>query len=504
MSENAALLLSGEGLTVETLTAAARGRPSVRLSEDAQARMARSRAVIETAVAEGRPLYGVTTGLGARATEALSAAALTAFSYDTLRGRAHAIGPALPREAVRAAMIVRLNGLATGASGASPAVAAHLAACLSADLTPLVGAIGSIGAADLVLGATMGRALIGEGRMLGEDGPVEAGAALAAAGLTPPELGPRDGLALANHSSFSAALAALACHGAIVAVDAAQTAAALSCEAFRANLSPLYPRVLAARPQAGQETAASGLLARLEGSALREPGQARRLQDPISIRCLAQIHGAALAAVDGLRAAVETEINAAADNPVVLPDSGDALSGGGFMTPMLTLSAETAARALGMLATAQLGRIKALTTERLTGLPQFLETGGGPSNGYAPMLKVAEALTAQVLHAGAATPIFPSLNADGVEDALTNAPLAAQSLSEGVAALGRLTALELVVSTTAIELRAPERPAPFVAATAGKVRAISPPPDAHRSISQELEQLAEAVAEGAFSFALPS
>ncbi|MEO0718077.1 MAG: aromatic amino acid lyase [Pseudomonadota bacterium] len=493
------LVLHGAGLSVAALTEAARQRPRIRLSDDAKERIAASRALVDDAVRDGRPLYGVTTGLGARANEALPSETLAQFSYDTLRGRAHAIGVPLPRDTVRAAMIVRLNGFATGAVGVSPAVAKHLAACLTADLTPVIGSIGTIGASDLVLGATMGRALIGEGRLSTPEGERDASEALLTAGIEPPALGPRDGLALANHSSFSAALAATAAHRGVIAYHAAQRAAALSLEVFRANLSAFDADLLNIRPQAGQADAARELSDLLAGSALRQSGEARRLQDPISIRCLPQIHGAARAAFDRLIEDVETEINGASDNPVVLMETGATLSGGGFHTPMLTLSTETAARSLAFMAMAQVARIKAVLTERLTGLSQFLETADGPSNGYAPMLKVAEALAADVSHAGGPTPIWPSLNADGIEDGLTNAALAAQNLERALAALMRLTALELLVGATGFELRAPNSPSPESVTTVREVRRASPAPSADRSISHEVEALAELISRGAFS-----
>ena len=239
----AKLLLDGTGLTVEALAAAARGTGGVTLAESGLAKMRETRALIDHAIENRIPVYGVTTGLGARSTEALDAETLAGFSLQTVRGRAHAVGEPMPRDTVRALMLARLNTLLTGYSGARPEVAEYLAAVLDANLVPVAGGLGSIGGGDLVLNATVALALIGEGKMTNADGQKGPSAdMLRAAGIEPLQLAPRDGLALANHTGFSAGEGALALDGALTGFAAAQAAACLTMEGFRANLSPLDPR----------------------------------------------------------------------------------------------------------------------------------------------------------------------------------------------------------------------------------------------------------------------
>ena len=200
------LTLTGYDLNLPDLLDAARGTTSVALAPEGLERMRQSREVIDTAIADQVPVYGVTTGLGARATEPLDETTLADFSLQTLRGRAHAIGPPMPRDVVRAAMILRANTLLLGHAGARGAVARHLVDCLNADLTPVVGVIGSLGVADLIPNATLGLALVGEGEMTTADGQAgPSGDVMRTAGIEPLALGPRDGLALANHASLVAA-----------------------------------------------------------------------------------------------------------------------------------------------------------------------------------------------------------------------------------------------------------------------------------------------------------
>ncbi|MDX1710947.1 MAG: aromatic amino acid lyase [Rhodovibrionaceae bacterium] len=494
------LFLDGSSLTADVLSDSARDARQVRLSEEGLARMAAARRLVDAAVAHGEPVYGVTTGLGARVGEALPAEALSEFSYQTLRGRAHAVGSPLPPQVVRAAMIVRLNTLLSGAAAASPAVAEHLLACLNAGLVPVVGESASVGAGDLVWNATLGLALVGEGPMSDADGRVQIGAeALRAAGIAELTLGPRDGLALANHSGFSAALAALGVAEAADAYEALQSAAALSMEGFRANLSPLDPRVLALRPQPGQAEAAEGLRLRLAGSSLERPGAARRLQDPTSFRNLAQVHGAVQAAQEFARRAADWEINGASDNPVALVDDGVIVSGGAYHTPHLTSALETLSRACTHAAMTQLGRLSKMMASRFTDLPLFLARGEAQSNGFAPVLKVAEAVAAELAQAAQPAPVWPSVSADGVEDSLTSAPVAAKALLVVADRLRKLVAIELMIAAQAVDLRGCERElSPWMARVYARVRERCPPLAEDRPLGAEIDALAEEVGAGRF------
>ncbi len=505
MNPEPSLTLDGESLTCRGLAeAAARPAPAVALAPAARRRLTAARGVVTDALAAGEAVYGLTTGLGARATQRLSEAELAAFSWQTLRGRALSLGAPLPAEQVRAAMIVRLNTLGRGGAGCDPAVADHLAACLAAGLTPLVRESGSIGASDLLLGATLGLALVGEGEMADAAGRVGPSAeVLRAAGLEPLAPGPRDGLALANHSSFSGALAALYAVRAETALEAVQRTAALSMEGFRANLSPLDPAGLALRPQAGQAEAAAGLRALLAGSGLEAPGAARRLQDPLSFRTLPQTHGAGFAALAVAAAAAQDEINGASDNPAVLLDesgsgSGRVVSTGAFQTPWLTVALEGLSRALAQVAQLLVARLAKLLAERFTGLPLFLARPGADSNGFAPLMKLAEALLAELLQAAQPVPLWPSVNAEGVEDALTNAPLAARQGLRLLEAFERLLAIEALVAAQAVELRGcADSLSPALAPLLPGIRRHAAPLAEDRPLAAEVEALAAAFREGA-------
>ena len=496
MSDEAApLRLTGQTLTIDELVAAARPGGRIFLDEQALERMGRSREVIEAAIRGRVPIYGVTTGLGTRVNETLNEAELAAFSLQTLRGRAQAIGDPLPPELVRGAMIIRTNTLLVGAAGATPDLARFLARCVNAGVTPLVGAIGSIGTSDLLLGAVLGCALAGEGRMQDHAGKaLPAAVALEAAGLAPLALAPRDGLALCGHDGFSTAAAAFALNRSWTALRSLQAATALSLEAFRANLTPLRADALAVRKQPGEEAVASELRRLLCGSELERPGAARRLQDPLSLRNVVQVHAALLAALHGSTRLVEMEMNGATDNPAVLPENHEVVSTGNYHNPQLTLAVEQVARAMVFTAALQTARIAKLLASRFTDLPMYLAKPGADSNGFAPHLKLAESLLARIQSAAVPVPIWPSLCADGVEDALTNALQAGEKLLAASEDCCRLIALELAVATQAVELRAVgERLAPPLVPLIAVVRRHVAPLSEDRPLGDELSTLAHAI-----------
>jgi histidine ammonia-lyase len=449
------VLLDGAALAPEAVTRIARGGAEVAISPEARARMEASAAVVARAAEAGIPVYGVTTGLGHRVVDRLDGHTAAAFSLQTVRGRAMAVGEPLPAELSRAAMAVRCNGLCGGGSGATVAIADGLVALLNAGVHPCIPSIGSVGASDLCMLAHVGLTLIGEGEAEFDGQGMSSADALARAGLAPVRLGPKDGLAICSSSSVSAAVAALALVDATACLEAMQVAAALTMEGFRANLSPLDPRVVAARPAPGQAWAAAGLRALLSGGALTEPGAARRVQDPLSLRCVSQIHGSLYVALGLLSAAVEPELGGAADNPLVLTDDEEIISTGNFHVPALAMALDATAIALSQVASVSSERQARLKTERLGGLPSGLSPTGRISSGLNPLSKTAQALSIEIRHLAAPLSITPVIDADSVEDDSTGATHAALRVREQIERLRLLAAVELIVAAQAVDLVAP-------------------------------------------------
>ncbi|WP_282604408.1 histidine ammonia-lyase [Pelagibius sp. Alg239-R121] len=483
------LTLTGRDLTPQRLHDIAIDGCKVALAPDVMKRLKRDRAVVDRHVDAGDPVYGLTTGLGSKSTEALPRDQLAAFSLQTLRGRAQALGDPLPWPLARAVLVARLNSLCAGGSGASPAVAEILVECLNRGATPVMPQTGSVGASDLCVQAVMGLALTGEGEMFFNEERLPAAEAMQRAGIEPLELGPKDGLAICSSSAFSTGLAALGQVAALRSLRAAQIAAAMTMEGFRANCSPLREEALRARPQPGQITAGEELKVLLSGGLLLEGGAARRLQDPLSIRCLAQTHGAVYGTLDFLAGPLTADLNGSSDNPL-LTESGEMISNGNFQAPLLGIALDSVARALSGLATASLARIARLLSPALSGLPRFLSLGGSESAGFAPLMKPAEALVGEITLLANPAPLANSSSAEGVEDILTHTPISARKLLKLLNKLDHLIAIELLFAAQAIELANPDPIAPRLAAVLDEVRKISPTVELDRPLGREIEAVA--------------
>jgi histidine ammonia-lyase len=486
-----AITLTGATLTLDDIVAVARRGIRVRLDPGVAAQVAASRRTVERVLASGEPVYGLSTGLGANLGVRLDDGDLVAFQRRILVGRAVAIGKTLPRETVRAALILRANGLARGGAGASLTVIEALLALLNGGIHPCVPSLGSIGAADLTPMAHLALPLVGAGEVELGGEIMPAAEALRRAGLSPVELAPKDGLALINSNALSVGAAVLLLEDVAALLELAALAAALSFEGLCANPSPLLPEVSAARPAPGQAAAAARLRGFLAGSALWRPGAARAVQDSLGFRCVAPVHGAALAALDFARAAVLPELNAAADNPLVLAESGRILSTGNFHTGALALACDTLALALVPVADLAAGRTMKLMLPEASGLAKFLTPIGGNRAGFAPMQKTIAALRAECRHRANPASLDFTPVANGVEDHSPQTPLALRKASELCEALRLLLAIELMVAAQAIDLRqpAPVLGAPLATAH-GAIRARVARLEDDRSLGPEIETLA--------------
>jgi histidine ammonia-lyase len=285
--------------------------------------------------------------------------------------------------------------------------------------------------------------------------------------------------------------AALALVDARASLEALQVAAALSLEGFRANASPLDERVVAARPAPGQAACAAGLRELLAGGS----GSARRLQDPLSFRCVSQTHGSLAAALEFLDRALEPELNGAGDNPLVLTESGEIVSTGNFFAPALTVALDVVALALTQVAGLACARVARLCSAPLTDLPHNLASPGSTGTGVAPLLKVADALAAEIAHRAAPATLAARGAGDGVEDVATGAPLAVGRLGLLIERLRLLVALELVVAAQAVDLAGVvEQLGRGTGAAFAAVRELAGRIEEDRPLGPDVEQVAAGLA----------
>ena len=488
-------------LGVGDLVRVARDKQPVSLAAAARARVVAARAVVMRLAKSGEPVYGLNSALGANTGAALAPADLQDYQRRAVRARAVAVGPPYDQGSVRAMQFARIAGLARGGSGVSPEVLDACIALLNHQVHPVVPRFGSIGVADLPQLSHLALPLFGEGEAEYGGEVLSGRVALERAGLTPVTLGVKDGLALISANAATTARAALVLHDVTAALNAWLAAVALGYEAFRANLSPLDPGAVSARPATGQVAVASLLRALLKGSALLAPGAARRVQDPVSMRVVAQVHGAALGMVDLATAQVELELNSAADSPLVLADECVMLSNGNFHVPALALALDACAIALAQCASLSVARCQRFMSPALTGLPLQLTRHGPAHSGFATVQKTLTALWADIrLRANPGSLDFMPVS-EALEDHACMALGVAEKLGELLDRVHYLIAIELLVAAQAVDLREldPAAMGTGARATYTQVRAIAAVLDEDRPLGPDIDRVQRAVAAGLFN-----
>ena len=430
------VVLRGTTLTLAELVAVAREGARVELDPAAVETMRAGRNRVERALATGETVYGLSTGVGSRRDTAVGAEGQAAFNRMLLGGHRIGQGPAAAEDAVRATMLLAANGLARGHSGARPELAERFVEALNAGEHPSVRVLGSVGVADLAQNADLAHALLGDR-----------------------DLAAKEGLALLSGNAFSTGLAALAVADLERLLDTFDLAGALDLEAFAANAALLHPAAGEARPYPGLRATLARLAALLDGSFLWAEGTARNLQDPLSYRCLPQVHGAARDALAFARGQLEIELNASQENPLPVPGEDRFVSVGNFDVLPLAAALDFLRIALAPVLTSACERTVKLLQPAHSGLPDGLaERAGTVEEGLAELGVATQALTAEarLLAAPVSFELASTSQAAGIEDRTTMAPLAARRLAEMVSLGERVAAIELVVAAQAVDLRGAE------------------------------------------------
>jgi histidine ammonia-lyase len=472
------------------LLAASQHGTQLALSPAAHQRVIAARAVVDRLAAGDTPIYGLNTGLGGNLGYRLQPQEIAAFQAQMIRGRCIGVGTPFPEPLSRTALLCRLIGLAQGGSGLSPDVLDKMIALFNAGLTPVIPGRGSIGAGDLGLCAQIGLALIGEGSIHTNGRTMPAAAALAEAGLHPAVLGPKDALAILNASAITTAHAALVLSELSALLGLSVITAALTDEGYAANADIFDARLAEARPAAGQARVAAMFRAVLRGSHLHDQGAARSIQDALSFRVLAQIIAPALMSLEAAIDAVETEINAAADNPLVLAATGQILSTANFHTPGIALAFDTLAIAVTHLATAESYRIFKLMNPTLSGLARYLSPVGGPSAGFNPLQKTVAALHAEIRLRATPASLDSLPVSDSVEDHAPHTPLTIRKLEEQLQPFRLLLAIEALVAAQAVDLRGRPRLSPATHLLFTAIRAEVPMLQEDRPTGPDVDRVA--------------
>ncbi len=487
-----------EPLTLARLEAVARGAAPRRLDGPARERIRAARAVVEDAVARGEAVYGVTTGIGDLAGVRIAPADAERLQLNLLRSHAVGAGEPLPEEVVRAMMLLLAASLARGHSGVRAELVELVLALLDRGVAPVVPSRGSVGSSgDLAPLAHLGLVLVGEGEAT-FGGERRSGAeALRAAGLEPLRLTAKEGLAIINGTHLMAAVGGLAVTDAGRLLSAATVACALSLEAFKGSTVPFDARLQDVRPQPGQARVAARLRELLAGSpVVASHADCGRVQDPYTLRCAPQVIGAVADALGYVQAAVERELSAVTDNPLVFPEDGDVVNGGNFHGQPLSLPLDHLALAVTELASYSERRTYALLSPSYAELPRFLSPTPGLGTGLMIAQYAAAALVneCQVLAHPAGAGSIPT--SAGQEDFNSMGAWAALKARTVVEHAARVIATELVCACQGLEFHRPLRTTPPLEEALAAVREIVPRVEEDRSLAEEIGRLADAIRTG--------
>ena len=460
---------------VETVWNAVKGSPNLSLSADMQQAINRCREYLEAKLNADADaaIYGVNTGFGDLASTRVGAEALSQLQRNLLVSHACGVGEAVPKDVVRAMVLLKIKSLGKGHSGVRLETVQRLVDHWNANLFPLVPSQGSLGASgDLAPLSHMVLPLIGEGEVLIEGTPVPSSEVLAAKGWNPLELGAKEGLALINGTQLMLAFGVMALERLERIADWADAVCAWSLEAWHGRMEPFDPAIHQVRNQSNAELVARNVTDWLKGSAWQDVPRTQ-VQDPYSFRCTPQVHGASRNSLATARTVLENEVNAVTDNPLIFPEQDKVLSGGNFHGQPLALQLEALA-----LAAHEWGSISERRTFKLLsgkqGLPAFLAADPGLNSGFMIPQYTAASLVSQNKQLCAPNVVDTIDSSNGQEDHVSMGANAALKLWKILDNVEQVLAIECMTAAQACELRKTEGMAPALAGLQRSLRRVVP------------------------------
>ncbi|ODU67560.1 MAG: histidine ammonia-lyase [Novosphingobium sp. SCN 66-18] len=498
---NAALELTPGAVSLADWKRVHAGAP-VSLAPSSHSVIAAGAAAVERILDKGEPVYGINTGFGKLASVRIDRSDLATLQRNIVLSHAAGTGEPSPIAVVRLMMALKLGSLAQGASGIAPATVALLEAMLARGVTPVVPAQGSVGASgDLAPLSHMAAAMIGVGEAFFAGERMSAAAALAKAGLAPAELGPKEGLALLNGTQFSTANALAGLFAAETLFQAALVTGALSTEAARGSDAPFDPRIHLLRRQPGQVAVGDALRALMAGSAIRASHLTGdpRVQDPYCLRCQPQVMGAAL---DVLRQAASTlaiEANGVTDNPLIFPDTDEALSGGNFHAEPVAFAADMIALAICEIGSLAERRIAMLVDPALSGLPAFLTPRPGLNSGFMIPQVTAAALVSENKQRAYPASVDSIPTSANQEDHVSMAAHGARRLMGMARNASAVIGIEALAAAQGCDFHAPLASSAALEAARALVRAHVPHLDDDRHFHPDMEAANALVRSGALA-----
>ena len=496
-----AVIINGRDLTVEEVIRVCRGYEKVEIAPEAKEAVIKARNYIEKKLEEGAVIYGLTTGFGKFANVVISREEAEQLQKNLIISHTCAMGEPYETRYVRAAMLLRCNALSRGNSGIRLETVQTMIDMLNAGIHPVIPQKGSLGASgDLAPLSHIALALIGLGDVEYKGDTVPAAEAMAKEGITPVVLAAKEGLALNNGTQMMTAVGVNVLWDAMHLMKTADIATAMTAEALHGITKAYDHKVHDLRGHQGQKDAAENLRTLLAGSKNAFEVQPSKVQDPYSLRCIPQIHGASRDAIQYVYEAVSREINAVTDNPIVFPDDDEVISGGNFHGQPMALAFDFLKMAISEFADVSERRAERLINPQLSeGLPAFLTKHGGVCSGFMIAQYAAASMVSEnkIYDHPACVDSIPSSGnqEDHVSMGTTSARTAAMVLDNAQKVIG----IELAAAAQGIWLRQEigesdiSNLAPATRAAYDYIRTVSDPVDDDIIMHDELKKFDEMV-----------
>ena len=473
----------------------------VRLDPACHADIKRAHAAITKASEGSEAIYGVNTGFGKLASVKIAPDDTANLQRNLILSHCCGVGPAIPRRHARLLMALKLLSLGRGASGVRLDLVHLLEDMLDKAVTPVIPAKGSVGASgDLAPLAHLAAVMMGAGEAHFNGQIMPGDKALVTAGLTPLQLGPKEGLALINGTQFSTAFALAGLFGAWQSAQSALVTSALSTDAIMGSTAPLHPQIHKLRGHRGQIQAAETMRALLAGSEIRDSHVEGdlRVQDPYCIRCQPQVSGAAIDVLRMAAQTLQTEANAATDNPLVLTDADLIVSGGNFHAEPVGFAADMIALAIAEIGAIAQRRVALIVDPVLSfNLPPFLTSDPGLNSGYMIAEVTTAALMSENKHLANPCVTDSTPTSANQEDHVSMAAHGARRLGQMVENLEHILGVELLCAAQGIDFRAPLATSQPLQRVVARLREDIAPLGEDRYLAPDLKRARALIASGA-------
>jgi histidine ammonia-lyase len=483
--------LNGEHLSLEQVLDVAEGKAKVKISPSVKTRMERSRHFIEKALRKGEKIYGVTTGFGLLSDQLIDRSQIEDLQRNLIRSHSVGVGPLFDEVTVRAIMLLRANVLAMGYSGVRVDVVKRLVEMINNGVHPLIPEQGSVGASgDLAPLAHLTSVLIGEGEAIFQGKIMPGRKAMERAGVPILTLKAKEGLALVNGTQVMTAVGLLALLRAERLCRIADIVGACTLDALKGTLSAFDPDIQRVRPFPGQMAVAENFKKLGRRSEIAKSHKfCPRIQDPYSLRCIPQVHGAVRDAMAYVRKILEVEVNSATDNPLIFAEKGKILNCGNFHGEPVAFALDLLGIVIAELGGISERRIEKLINPALSGLPAFLTSEGGLHSGLMMVQVSAAALASEnkVLAHPASVDSIPT-SADK-EDHVSMGTIAARKARDIVNNVEQILAMELLCATQGLEFLLPLKPGIGIKEAYDVVRRKVPPIRGDRRFSEDIREI---------------